>query len=266
MSRRTAPRALTLVAVLTMVVSVIGFVTTLILNAFVFDEYDAYGEVPIPGSSSLQLPAGDVTVTFHTVLVGSTSGSGLPVPPLKYRIESPVGLAEPVLTEDYGSTTTVNNDARVRIGYLHVPAEGTYDITTDGNVSAFLDPRLAFGHGSSHGNLPIIFAVIFGLAIVDLVIARIWAGRVRRSEPPMVGFPAQPAGFAAAPTWSSGDYVPPAPYSAPPPTSTQPADPYVPTDQGIRIEQLNTLARLRDSGALTESEYEAEKKRVLDGL
>jgi hypothetical protein len=263
MSRRTAPRALTMVAVVTMVVSVIGFVTTLILNAFVFDEYDAYGEVPIPGSSSLHLPAGDVTVTFHTVLIGSTSGSGLPVPPLKYRIASPVGVAEPQLTEDYGSTTTVNNDARVRIGYLHVPAEGTYDITTDGNVSAFLDPRLAFGHGSSHGNLPIVFAAIFGLAIVDLIIARVWAARVRSSVP-VVGFQASPAGFGTAPTmWSSGDYVPPAPY--PPPMSTQPVDPYVPTDQGIRIQQLNTLARLRDSGALTESEYEAEKKRLLDG-
>jgi hypothetical protein len=247
MSRRTAPRALTMVAVATMVVSIIGFIATLILNAFVFDEYDAYGEVPIPGSSSLHLPAGEVTVTFHTVLIGTTSGSGLPVPPLKYRIVASEGVAEPELTEDYGSTTTVNNDARVRIGYLHVPAEGTYDITTDGNVSAFLDPRLAFGHGSSYGNLPIIFAVIFGLAIVDLIIARVWAGRVRRSESSVVGYQPQPA------------------YSPPPTTFTQPADPYVPTDQGVRIEQLNTLARLRDSGALTESEYEAEKKRVLDG-
>jgi hypothetical protein len=265
MSRRTVPRILTTVAVLTMVVSVIGFVTTLILNAFVFDEYDAYGEVTIPGSSSLQLPAGDVTVTFHTVLIGSSGNGGLPVPPLKYRIVSPEGLAEPVLTEDYGSTTTVNNDARVRIGYLHVPADGTYDITTDGNVSAFLDPRLAFGHGSSHGNLPIIFAAIFGLAIVDLIIARIWAAKVRRSAA-VAGFQPPQAGFEATPTWSSGDYPPQTAYPPPPPVRTQPADPYVPSDQGIRIEQLNTLARLRDSGALTESEYDAEKKRVLDGL
>jgi hypothetical protein len=246
MSRRTAPRALTTVAVVTMVVSVIGFIATLILNAFVFDEYDAYGEVPIPGSSSLHLPAGEVTITFHTVLIGSTSGSGLPVPPMSINIAPPAGVPDPVLTEDIGSTTTVNNDARVRVWVAQVAAEGTYDITTDGNVSAFLDPRLAFGHGSSHGNLPIIFAVIFGLAVVDLIIARIWAGRVRRSESPVVG------------------YQPPTAYP-PPATFTQPADPYIPTDQGVRIEQLNTLARLRDSGALTESEYEAEKKRVLDG-
>jgi hypothetical protein len=247
MSRRTAPRALTIVAVVTMVVSVIGFVITLILNAFVFDEYDAYGEVPIPGSSSLHLPAGEVTVTFHTVLIGSTSGSGLPVPPMSINIAPPAGVPDPVLTEDIGSTTTVNNDARVRVWVAQVAAEGTYDITSDGNVSAFLDPRLAFGHGSSHGNLPIIFAAIFGLAVVDLIIARIWASRVRRSESPVVG------------------YQPPTAYPPPPATFTQPADPYIPTDQGVRIEQLNTLARLRDSGALTESEYEAEKKRVLDG-
>ncbi|MCW2561135.1 MAG: hypothetical protein JWP55_5099 [Mycobacterium sp.] len=55
-------------------------------------------------------------------------------------------------------------------------------------------------------------------------------------------------------------------YSPPPATFTQSADPYVPTDQGIRIQQLNTLAQLRDSGALTEAEYEAEKRRVLDGI
>ncbi len=43
---------------------------SLMLNAFVFDGYDAYGEVPIPGSSSLHLPDGEVTVSFHTVISG----------------------------------------------------------------------------------------------------------------------------------------------------------------------------------------------------
>lgn len=252
MNRRTGPRILTVVAVLTMVASVVGFVVTLVLNLFVFDEYDAYGEVSIPGSTSLHLPAGDVTVSFHTQLIGSTSGNGLPVPPLKYRIVAPEGVAEPQLTKDYGNTTTVNNDARVRIGYLHVATEGNYDIETDGNVSAYLSPRLAFGHGSSYGRLPIIFAVIFGLAIVDLVVARFWAARVSRSAP----------GTPTART--PGPY--PTPTEQPRTLAVQPADPYPPTDQGVRIEQLNTLARLRDSGALTEDEYTAEKKRVLDGL
>ncbi len=37
------------------------------------------------------------------------------------------------------------------------------------------------------------------------------------------------------------------------------------TDQGTKIEQLKTLAALRDSGALTEAEFEAEKHKILDG-
>lgn len=217
-----------------MLVSAIGFVVALILNAFVFDEYDAYGEVPIPGSSSLVLPEGEVLITFHTVVIGGTSGSGLPVPQMSINIVPPEGVPDPVLTEDIGGTTTVNNDARVRVWVAQVPAAGTYDITTDGNVSAFLDPRLAFGHSSNHGYLPVVFAVVFGIAVLDLVIARLWAGRVRSSH-------------------------------GPPPNPEQPISSYIPTDQGIRIEQLNTIARLRESGALTEDEFDAEKKRILEG-
>ena len=44
-----------------------------------------------------------------------------------------------------------------------------------------------------------------------------------------------------------------------------PARAYIPTDEGIRLEQLKDLAELRDSGALTQEEFEQEKRRVLDG-
>jgi hypothetical protein len=39
---------------------------------------------------------------------------------------------------------------------------------------------------------------------------------------------------------------------------------YTPSDQGVRLEQLKQLAALRDSGALTDAEFEAEKRRILD--
>jgi hypothetical protein len=45
--------------------------------------------------------------------------------------------------------------------------------------------------------------------------------------------------------------------------SAGPAASYTPTDQGVRLEQLKTLASLRDSGALTEAEFEEEKRRIL---
>ena len=55
---KRAPRIAIVVSILTLVASVLGFVATLVLNTFVLDEYNAYGEVPIPGSTTLQLPAG----------------------------------------------------------------------------------------------------------------------------------------------------------------------------------------------------------------
>jgi len=39
---------------------------------------------------------------------------------------------------------------------------------------------------------------------------------------------------------------------------------YQPTDQAIRLEQLKTIAALRDTGALTEAEFDAEKRRILE--
>ena len=48
---RAAPRIFVVTSILTLMVAVIGFIVTVILNAFVLDKYNAYGEVPIPGST-----------------------------------------------------------------------------------------------------------------------------------------------------------------------------------------------------------------------
>lgn len=237
MDRRRAPRVLIVTAVVTMVVSIAGFVVTLILNAFVLDEYDAYGEVPIPGTRSLQLPAGEVTVSFHTYLTGRPSG-GLPVPPLRLTVVPPDRVAEPEVTESFGSTTTVNNDARVRVWVMQIPVDGTYRITADGEINGYISPRLAFGHGTSYGWVVWLFVGLFALAVVDLVVGSVWLARAKRA-----GVPA-PVRY---------------PVDAAPPMS------YLPTDDGVRLEQLKTLAALRDSGALTEAEFQSEKRRILDG-
>ena len=235
MSRGDAPRILTVMAVGTMVASLIGFVVTMVLNALVFDEFDAYGEVPVPGTGSVHLPEGEVIVSFHTLIIGS--GGGLPVPQMSISITPPDGVPDPVLVEDVGGTTTVNNDARVQVWTAQILAEGDYVITTEGQVSAYVNPTLAFGHGSPYGHLPKIFAIVFGVALVDLIIVMVWI------------FKRKPRASTVA--------------QHPSPVDTVGA--YAPTDAGIRIQELNALARLRDSGALTEDEFEAEKKRVLDG-
>jgi hypothetical protein len=232
---RTAPRTLIAVSVLTLVVAVVGFVVTLVLNAFVFDKYNAYGEVPIPGSKHVYLPEGQATVSFHTQTVGS-SGGGLPVPPLELTIDPPDGVPEPQVTESYGTTTTINNDAHVRVWRMNVPTEGTYQITAGGQVDGYINPRLAFGHDASRWWLVWLFAGLFVVGAIELAASITWA--VRRGKRP------SPARASQA--------------------TFDVSDPYTPSADGIRFQQLRHLAALRDSGALTEEEFEAEKRRLMN--
>jgi hypothetical protein len=252
-SRGLAKTSLT-VAVVVTVLSVGGFIVALVLNAFFLDKYNAYGEVPIPGTGSVSLPAGEVTISLHTVVIGSPNGGGLPVPPLRVTITAPDGVAQPVLTESIGSTTTVNNDAHVQVWVAQVAAKGTYNITTDGQVNGFIDPRLAFGHKSSYGYLVWVFVATFVVGLVGSVLSGLWLARTRRK----VVTPAN--AYFQAPVLS-----PVAPMPPPVPPMSPPVPAPHPGDEGVRLERLKTLASLRDSGALTEQEFETEKRRILEG-
>lgn len=237
-SRRVAKISLA-AAIAVMVVSVGGFILALVLDAFVLDRYNAYGEVPVPGAGSLHLPAGDVTVSLHTVVI-SGPDRGLPVPPLGVTIAPPDGVAQPVLTESIGTTTTVNNDAHVRVWVARIAADGTYTITTDGQVSGYINPRLAFGHKSSAGVVVWLFVATFVVGLIGALLSGRWLARTRRR-----------AVAAAAAN----------PYPRAPPAAAA----HEPTDEGVRLERLKTIAALRDSGALTQEEFEAEKRRILEG-
>jgi hypothetical protein len=245
MSRRSGPRIAIFSAILTLVVGGVGLVAMLILNAFVLDDYNAYGEVQIPGSTSLHLPAGEVTVSFHTMVTGSPS-SGFPIPDLKFTVIPPAGVAKPQVTESVGGTTTVNSDTHVQVWVVQIPEEGTYAVETDGNVNGYISPRLAFGHGSSFGWLTWAFGGLIALGVLELLVALFWSARSAKAARPLA--PEEMMSFNE-PTRSSG-------------TASAPS--YPPGDQGVRLEQLRQLAALRDSEALTEEEFEAEKRRILD--
>lgn len=246
MSRRSGPRFAILSAVLTLVIGGFGLIAMLILNAFVLDKYDAYGQVSIPGSTSLHLPAGEVTVNFHTMVTGSPS-SGFPIPDLKFNVTPPAGVPKPAVTESIGGTTTVNSDMHVRVWVMQIAQEGTYDVATDGNVNGYINPRLAFGHGSSYGWLTWVFGGLLAFGVVELVVALMWSARSAKRARPLA--PEELLSFDE-------------PTAGPPPLLSLPS--YTPSDQGVRLEQLKQLAALRDSGALTEDEFEAEKRRILE--
>jgi hypothetical protein len=238
-SRRLAKISLA-AAIAVMIVSVGGFIVALVINAFFLNKYNTYGEVPVPGSGDLDLPAGDVTISLHTTVIGSPNG-GLPVPPLGVTVAPPEGVAQPALTESVGSTTTVNNDAHVQVWVAHIPASGIYHVTTDGQVNGYIGPRLAFGHKSSYGLSVWLFVATFVAGLAGSIASGWWLSRTRRK-----------AVVAANPYYR-------VPVVAPPVTPREAGD------EGIRLERLKTLAALRDSGALTQEEFEAEKRRVLEG-
>lgn len=223
---KTVSRILTISGVAMMVIGGVGFIVVMVLNAFVLDEFDAYGEVAIPGSGRVQLPAGQAQISFHTSVTGSPS-SGFPLPALKLSIIPPEGVADPVLTEDHGALTTVNSDTHIRIWKAEVPEAGTYQVRTDGQVNGYINPRLAFGRESDYDYLHWVLAAVFGFGLVDLIVSLF----LRKG---------------AATT-----------------ASVDSAVRYTPTDQGVRLEQLKTIAALRDSGALTQDEFDTEKRRIL---
>jgi hypothetical protein len=265
------------VSIALLVVSIIGFVGTLILNAFFLDDYNAYGEVPIPGESTLHLPAGPVTVSFHTEITGSTSGGGLPVPDMSLNIGPPAGVAAPKVTESIGGTTSVNNDVHRQVWTAQIPVAGDYDITTDGKVGPFINPTLAFGHDSTIGWLVWVFVGLFVVSLTTLIavplLARRTGGPTTIGPYPRTttfGGPAFGTGYPAPPSFGTGYPAPPSfgntvppNFDAGPSAAPSPAAPHFPGDDGAKIEQLKTLAALRESGALTEEEFQTEKRRVL---
>ena len=65
--------------------AVLGLVGMYVLPFIVYE--DPYGEVPIPGSATLHLPAGEADLTLRSV--GFLEGQ--PVPPLSIQISGPAG-------------------------------------------------------------------------------------------------------------------------------------------------------------------------------
>ena len=91
-----------------------------------------------------------------------------------------------------------------------------------------------------------LFGAMFVVGLVGSIISGWWLARTRRK-----------AVVAANPY-----FHPSGPVSPVTPGMSAAREP---GDEGVRLERLKTLTALRDSGALTQEEFEAEKRRVLEG-
>ncbi|MBP2451405.1 SHOCT domain-containing protein [Mycolicibacterium lutetiense] len=169
-----------------------------------------------------------------TLTVG---GKGLMVPPIQLDITPPAGVAKPLITDSMSSSSKTNREITVRVFTAHIKQAGTYRIDAKASVFESQNPRLIFGHSSPYYWVMWPFIGMAILAGVALALSAVWAQRSGKRAYPVSTF---------TPTYTPTD------------VGIQ-----VPNDQAVRIEQLKTIAGLRDTGALTEAEYEGEKRRIL---
>ncbi|MCV7202219.1 hypothetical protein B7435_09260 [Mycolicibacterium peregrinum] len=239
-----APRTAIIVSVIALVVGVLGIIASVMVNAFVIADDDAYGEVPIPGSASLELPAGDVDIAYRATTL-TVGGKGVMVPPIQLAITPPTGVATPLITDSMSSSSKTNREITVRVFTAHIEEAGTYRIDAKASVFESQNPRLTFGHSSPYYWVMWPFIGMTVLAAVALGLSIWWSLRSGKQATPL---PSYPTTYTATGT----------PTYAPTYSGSQ-----VPDDQAVRLEQLKTIAALRDTGALTEAEFEAEKRRIL---
>lgn len=184
----------------------IATVVSVFANLNWLSEFDRYGEVPIPGTRTLQLPAGEVELSFHTARTkgwskkkGELEGpNDVPIPQgLEVTITPPDGVAEPVVINRVGDTITSDgNDAHRRMRVARIPQAGEYTVTTNGDVAIYTDPRMAFGHPSRFGWLPWLLA---GLSLLTALAALV-VGMVRVARSPAKVVDAEPDAPAPPPS------------------------------------------------------------------
>jgi hypothetical protein len=103
----------------------------------------------------VHLPAGDVKIGFHSQIVGSTNGGGLPIPDLGLTIVPPAGVADPSVAENLGGTTTANGDGHRQVWVTHITQGGDYSVKMFGaGLLALLAAILFTGRPRRVSNLP----------------------------------------------------------------------------------------------------------------
>ena len=129
----------------------------------------AYGEVPMPGRESVNLPAGEVII-FYGERIGRFEHSPLPVPPnLQLRVRTASGQS--LLGSTPYSFNQFNDGDYVRrsIAKLRVPEAGDYEAATPTNVPGAIQPVISFGRDSTKDFGYVLFVLAGGLLLAAIL-------------------------------------------------------------------------------------------------
>ena len=166
--------------------AVLGLVGMYVLPFIVHE--DPYGDVPIPGSATLHLPAGDADLTLRSV--GSLEGR--PMPRLSIQISGPDELVQPEVIESRRTKYFTSEDMWLRLWVVNVLQEGDYQIEVKGEVYGPYQPWLTFRHmgndfldvlvlvGAVLSSLVFSVAIVTGVVFLVATLCGLCAGAVAR--------------------------------------------------------------------------------------
>jgi hypothetical protein len=113
---------------------------------------DDYGKIPVPGQTTVALPAGKLKVSYQeSYKAGGTEDSidfGVPAA-LQVTVESPSG--EPVALKGPGfrgmgeSLNTGSGWSRALIGTVQITQPGAYTVTAQGDLPNAIEPQVLIG-------------------------------------------------------------------------------------------------------------------------
>jgi len=129
----------------------------------------AYGEVPMPGRESVNLPAGEVII-FYGERIDAVEHSALSVPAnLRLTVRTTNGQ-QLLGSSPYGFDQFRDGDyVRRSIAKLRVPESGAYEAVSSTHLPAAAAPVISFGRTGTRNFGYVLFVLAGGLLLASIL-------------------------------------------------------------------------------------------------
>ncbi|MGA8218661.1 MAG: hypothetical protein WB771_08855 [Solirubrobacterales bacterium] len=129
----------------------------------------AYGEVPVPGRESVNLPAGEVII-FYGERLGRNGDARLRVPPnLGLRVRTTNGQSLLGSTPYAFSQFDDGDYVRRSVAKLKVPEAGNYEAVTPTTPPGAVDPVISFGRNGTKDFGYVLFVLAGGFLLAAIL-------------------------------------------------------------------------------------------------
>jgi hypothetical protein len=163
---RTGYRLAVAVAGITIVFAIVLLIVEAVAGS---RDAKAYGQIPVPGRDSVNLPAGDVII-FYGERVGVNEHSPLSVPAnLRLRVRTTNGQL--LLGSTPYAFNQFNDGDYVRrsIAKLRVPEAGDYEAVSPTRVPGAVQPVISFGRNGTRNFVYVLFVLAGGMLLTAIL-------------------------------------------------------------------------------------------------